>query len=276
MVAEARANACLAPCCLPVLLPQVHAHAAHKAVKKAVLLHTHAYRHSPGCSLPCALEYALTHWATHRELERQSPLFMESVAGGLLDKNDGLCPFEGEFIAPKVCVREAQGERVDTVQGRQCARVRVCVCMCVRVCQGWQRVWRHMASATVGCRARKRPRWGARPHMPCFHYVCFLTHTRPRRTHVQPGTGAFHSTNLGEFIGGVVGLVLAASVVAFAMVLPMLLVRQAGNGEEGREAGGVAGVQGKHVGRCVGGHGMGSPGACPGACRSDHEWSDHE
>ncbi len=39
------------------------------------------------------------------------------------------------------------------------------------------------------------------------------------------GTGAFHSTNLAEFIGGVVGLVLAASVVAFAMVLPMLLVR---------------------------------------------------
>ncbi|KAG2427147.1 hypothetical protein HXX76_012657 [Chlamydomonas incerta] len=74
------------------------------------------------------------------EMERQSPLHVESVAGGLLDKNDGLCPFEGP-LAPK------------------------------------------------------------------------------------PGSGAFHSTDLGEFIGGVVGLVLAASVVAFAMVLPMLLVR---------------------------------------------------
>ncbi|KAG2433578.1 hypothetical protein HYH02_012510 [Chlamydomonas schloesseri] len=74
------------------------------------------------------------------EKERQAPLFVESIAGGLLDKNDGLCPFEGPTL-------------------------------------------------------------------------------------IRKGTGAFHSTNLAEFIGGVVGLVLASSVVAFAMVLPMLLVR---------------------------------------------------
>ncbi|KAG2427432.1 hypothetical protein HXX76_012368 [Chlamydomonas incerta] len=40
------------------------------------------------------------------------------------------------------------------------------------------------------------------------------------------GAGVFPHTNLKQFLGAVVGLVLAASVVAFAMVLPILLVRR--------------------------------------------------
>ncbi|KAG2452209.1 hypothetical protein HYH02_003240 [Chlamydomonas schloesseri] len=40
------------------------------------------------------------------------------------------------------------------------------------------------------------------------------------------GAGVFQHTNLAQFLGAVVGLVLASSVVAFAMVLPMLLVRR--------------------------------------------------
>ncbi len=36
-------------------------------------------------------------------MERQAPLFVESIAGGLLDKNDGLCPFEGPTLIHRVC-----------------------------------------------------------------------------------------------------------------------------------------------------------------------------